>query len=259
MEGRLGAESFEHEAPGAPRAPPPTVATRVPCGSPSLRRDDRARDHRRYQRGALKFLSSSPFFITLYSLFTIISLVLKTRAPLRAAPAAPCCLCFTRDEERSALTTCFVNENTRNVSNSSFLHPLRQLLPNEPITSGPIFAVKTSPSTLVTSAGACSHLTSAVNAGNASSTFSANRSSGEDSSSPRHSSSASSSGDPGVLRESVAVLALCRPDFIEIDDLARRVHGVAPASTEAPPPRREAAGRGTFPVHAQSVGDTKVE
>ena len=54
--------------------------------------------------------------------------------------------------------------------------------------------------------------------------------SGEDSSSPRHSSSASSSGDPGVLRESVAVLALCRPDFIEIDDLARRVHGVAPAS-----------------------------
>ena len=37
--------------------------------------------------------------------------------------------------------------------------------------------MKTSPSTLLTSAGACSHLTSAVNAGNASPTFSANKSS----------------------------------------------------------------------------------
>ena len=30
--------------------------------------------------------------------------------------------------------------------------------------------------------------------------------------------------------ESVAVLALCRPDFIEVDDFTRRVHGVAPGS-----------------------------
>lgn len=94
--------------PPARGAPPPTVATRIPCGTPSSRRDDRARDHRRYHRGALKFLLSSPFFITciLLRTFTIISLVLKTRAPLRAAPATPCCLCFTRDEERCALTTC---------------------------------------------------------------------------------------------------------------------------------------------------------
>ena len=41
-------------------------------------------------------------------------------------------------------------------------------------------------------------------------------------------SSPASTSSP--IDESVAVLALCRPDFIEVDDFTRRVHGVAPGS-----------------------------
>ena len=47
-------------------------------------------------------------------------------------------------------------------------------------------------------------------------------------------SSTSTSGDGegmgGGQGESVGVLALCRPEFIEIDDFTRRVHGVMPGS-----------------------------
>ena len=56
--------------------------------------------------------------------------------------------------------------------------------------------------------------------------------SGDDSSSEVGASSTSTSGEGmgGGQGESVGVLALCRPDFIEIDDFTRRVHGVMPGS-----------------------------
>ena len=47
-------------------------------------------------------------------------------------------------------------------------------------------------------------------------------------------SSPASTSSP--IDESVAVLALCRPDFIEVDDFTRRVHGVAPGSVCAMAP-----------------------
>lgn len=49
-------------------------------------------------------------------------------------------------------------------------------------------------------------------------------------SSPAVSTSSPASTSSPMGHESVAVLALCRPDFIEVDDFTRRVHGVAPGS-----------------------------